>query len=93
MGGRLGSDLALLWLCCKLVATAPIGPLSLHMPVWPLKKGGGLKVTQLVMSTDGVTWVGPGPLPHHVELERKGTPAGGLGCCQERQAWWGLDCI
>ena len=42
IGHRCGSDLALLCLWCRPVATAPIWPLAreLHMlQVWPLKKG------------------------------------------------------
>ena len=41
VGHRLGSDLVLLWLWCRLAATAPIGPFpgNLHMPqVWPQKR-------------------------------------------------------
>ena len=32
VGGRSGSDPALLWLWCRLVATAPIGPLAWEPP-------------------------------------------------------------
>ena len=32
VGRRCGSDPALLWLCCRLVAVAPIPPLALEPP-------------------------------------------------------------
>ena len=32
VGLRHGSDLTLLWLWCRLVATAPIGPLAWELP-------------------------------------------------------------
>ena len=32
VGGRCGSDLALLWLWCRLVATAPVRPLAWELP-------------------------------------------------------------
>ena len=32
VGGRLGSDPALLWLWCRLVAAAPIRPLAWELP-------------------------------------------------------------
>ena len=32
VGGRCGSDLALLWLWCRLVAIAPIRPLAWELP-------------------------------------------------------------
>ena len=32
VGGRRGSDLALLWLWCRPAATAPIGPLAWEPP-------------------------------------------------------------
>ena len=32
VGGRCGSDLALLWLWCRRIAVAPIGPLAWELP-------------------------------------------------------------
>ena len=32
VGGRLGSDPTLLWLWCRLAATAPTGPLAWESP-------------------------------------------------------------
>ena len=44
VGGRHGSDLALLWLWCSLAATAPIGPLAWERPY---AAGAALKRQQI----------------------------------------------
>jgi len=43
VGRRRGSDLALLWLCCRLAATALIQPLAWELP---FARGVALKINK-----------------------------------------------